>query len=235
MNSKGEIFFDMTKDSHPLYGKSMFLLKRWKKYSIYAPSSSYTRTDNPWDTLYSTSSVYLYDYVIVTSDWFNSIVYNTETIDSTPSNETDQSPPDLWIHRESTFRSSSNATTNNYQLTYDPEKSAPLGDVSINGVVGQGRPVHGPPLIFTDSGEYFEIVGGYPRNHFTHKRDVFSLYQVRTYGKEARIITSGSYKRCQQTITSTIGEDGLEDGSSPVQITQVSNLNLIQSDNVINK
>ncbi len=167
MNNKGEIFFDSTRETRPLYGQSKFLLKRWKKYSIYANSGSYSRTDNPRNHLYSTSSVYLYDYVVVSTAGFNLIVAS--------------------------------------------------GSAAAAGE------------------EYFEVVGGYPRNHHIHKRDLFSLYKLTTYGKENGEITSGSYRRCQQIITSTIGENGLEDGSSPVQTTQVSNLNLIQSDNVINQ
>jgi hypothetical protein len=79
------------------------------------------------------------------------------------------------------------------------------------------------------------VVGGYQRNHFTHKRSFFSLFNMTIYGKERGIVTSGSYKRNSQTISTTIGETGLEDGSSPVLTIQVGNVNLIQSDNVINK
>jgi len=223
-NRKGEIFFDMTKTTHPLYGSSSFLLKRWTKHTIYARSGSYSRTDNPKDALYSTCSIYLYDYVVVSKEWFDSIVYSASIEDRTPAAPQYQYPPDLWSHTESTFRNSPNAVTNNYTYTYNTLSSSL-----------ESRDVYGPPPIFRDDGTYFEIVGGYPRNHFTHKRHLFSLYSLVTYGKENNQITSGSYKRNQQTNLSTVGEDGLEDGTSPVQATQVSNLNLIQSDNVINK
>lgn len=224
-NRKGEIFFDMTKNTHPLYGSSSFLLKRWTKHTIYARSGSYSRTDNPTDALYSTCSTYLYDYVVVSKEWYDSMVYSASIDDLTPAGMEYEVPPDLWTHKEDTFRNSPNAVTNNYQYTYNSDSS------SIPPI----RSRYGVPVIYLDDGTYFEIVGGYPRNHFTHKRPLFSLYSLITYGKENNQITSGSYKRNQQTNVSTVGEDGLEDGTSPVQATQVSNLNLIQSDNVINK
>jgi len=230
----GEISFDMNVRAHSTGSQSEYLLKRWKKYTIYAKSGSYNRTDNPTENLYSTSSVYLYDYVVVQREWYSSMVYTASFIDTTPADYTAETGSNQWYHREGTFRNSPNATVNNYQLQYNPIASA----------IFPARPRYGysplypsfnPPPIYTDQGEYFEIVGSYQRNHMTHKRSLFSLYNLTTYGKDAGITTSGSYHRCQQTITTTIGEDGLEDGSAPVQATQVGNLNLIQSDNVINK
>jgi len=230
----GEISFDMTVDQHATGSRSDYLLKRWRKFTIYAKSGSYNRTDNPLENLYSTSSVYLYDYVVVRKDWYSSMVYTSSFIDTTPADYTSETGSNQWFHRENTFRNSPNAIVNNYQLQYNPIASG----------IFPARPRYGysplfpsfnPPPIYTDQGEYFEIVGSYPLNHFTHKRSLFSLFNMTTYGMEAGVVTSGSYFRCQQTITTTIGENGLEDGSAPVQSTQVGNLNLIQSDNVINK
>jgi hypothetical protein len=245
----GEIAFDMNRREHPTGSQAEYLLKRWKKYTIYAKSGSYNRTENPLDNFYSTSSIYLYDYVVVSEDFYSSIVYTASFVDTTPAEFGSEVGVTEWQHRAYTFRSSSNAITNNYLLPYNPL-------ASLSSSVLPHRPYYGyvlipdsPPLIedtpdyrtyvstpiYRDMGEYFEIVGSYPRNHFTHKRDLFSLYKLTTYGKDAGIIISGSYHRNQQTLSTTIGQDGLEDGSAPVQATQVGNLNLIQSDNVINK
>lgn len=73
-----------------------------------------------------------------------------------------------------------------------------------------------------------EIVRGYPRNHYTHKNHVFSPFRIQTSNDDI-------YMRSQQTITSTIGSNGLNDGTPPVQSFEVSNVNVIQSDNVINQ
>jgi len=220
----GEIVFDMNVNEHPTGSQSEYLLKRWKKYTIYSKSGSFNRTDNPNDNLYSTCSTYLYNYVVVLKDFYSSIIYTSSFIDDTPAGRDAEVSPNLWQHRANTFRSSSNAITNNYHLTYYPNLS-----IAFN------RPIYDLPAIQNDTGEYFEIVSGYQRNHLIHKRSFFSLFNMTTYGKEHGIITSGSYKKNSQTIMTTIGENGLEDGSSPILTTQVGNVNLIQSDNVINK
>jgi hypothetical protein len=220
----GEIVFDMTRENHPTGSRSNYWLKRWKKYTIYAKSGSWNRTDNPTCNLYSTSSVYLYDYVIVSDNFYSSLVYTASIVDNTPSNRADEVFPNQWQHQAYTFRNSPNAKKNNYQLTLNVASSSFFG-----------RPVYGPPIIHTAMEEYFEIAGSYPTNHFTHKRPIFSLYNLTTYGKDSYgNTTSGSYRRCQQTIATTIGSNGLEDGSPPFQTTQVSVLNLVQSNNVIN-
>lgn len=219
--TNGRLPFDMTRNVHSSGSISYYLLKRWRKYTIYSKSGSWNRTDNVSANLYNTSSTYLYDYVVVTNTFFNSIAYTASIIDATPGNPGSEFSPtqNLWTHYPNTFRNSPNARTNNYVLTR-----------YFNGL----RDIYNNPVIFTDQGEYFEIVGGYPRNHFTHKRDVFSLYNLVTYGIHNGAVTSGSYRRNQQTIDTTVGLDGLSDGTPPVQTVQVGNLNLIQTDNVIN-
>lgn len=219
--TNGRMLFDMTRNSSPSGSTTVYLMKRWKKYSIYAKSGSWNRTENVSDNLYASSSTYLYDYVVVSENFFNNVAYTASIVDSTPGSPGSEFSPtqNLWTHYPNTFKDSPNGTANNFKMT-----------VFFNGI----RNITSNPVILTDQGEYLEIAGGYPRNHFTHKRDIFSLYKVTTYGSQAGVVTSGSYRRNQQTIDSTIGPDGLADGSSPVQTTQVGNLNLIQSDNVIN-
>ena len=245
----------MFREPHPIFGRSEFLLKRWKKYTVYAKSGSYVRSDNPSQlailssstrelkyppaqyytvpdspkaNVYSTNSIYLYDYVVVSSNWFLSSVYTASTVDPTPS-------PDYlydtitneWSHSINTWRNSPNARSNEYLLTYDPVKSQP---VWMGGV---GHPFYGPPIIRRDDGTYFEIVRGYPRNHYIHKRGYFALERFTTYGFVAGTVTSASFRKGMQTSATTIGLTGISDGSDPVQATQVTNIDLIKSDNVI--
>jgi len=165
----GRIVFDMTVDEKPTLNETNYLLKNWQKYTIYAKTGPYNRTDNPRDNLYSSGSVYLYNYVVVSDVWYNIFVSSSM--------------------------------------------------YSATGSMGQ----------------HFELVRSYPRNHLYHKRPLFSLDQLITYGKTDGVVTKGIYKRCRQTTTTTVGEDGLEDGTTPVQSATVGNLNVIQSDNVINK
>ena len=262
MNS--EIFFNMIEQQHPISGSSKFLLKRWKKYTIYAKSGSYVRTvytksgSYGWDgksntagnlrtntptrgtyfrensplseNLYQTNSIYLYDYVVVSDKFFYDNVYTASTIDDTPNLDGDPGDPpnynyvpvNQWKHRIYTFKSSSDAITNNYVYAYNLAES-----------IAHSHPYYGPGVIFRNDETYFEIVNGYPRNHFTHKRDLFSLYSVKMEGNKTTT-SSSFYVRNRQTIASTVGLDGLEDGTSPVQPIQVGNLNLVQTDNVIN-
>lgn len=212
----------MNVEVHPSGSQAYFMIKRWKKYSIYFKSGSWNRSETLNKNLYATASIFLYDYVVVTDTWFNANVYTASFEDNvigSPGSETSPTQ-DLWLHDANTWRNSPNATVNNY----------------TQGTIFNGlRNVTDTTKIFSEVDEYFELIKGYPRNHFTHKRDLFSLYNLVSYGRQNGEITSGSYRRNQQTVDTTVGDDGLEDGTPPVQSVQVGNLNLIQTDNVINR
>jgi hypothetical protein len=174
---------------------------------------------------YQTCSIYLYDYVVVNDKFYYDNVYTASSVDGTPSVDGDYVPTNTWRHQIYTFKNSPNAITNNYVYAYNEAASA---------ASSPQRSIFGPGIVYRDDGVYFEIVKGYPRNHFIHKRDLFSLYSLRTFGMVNRTVTSGSYVRNRQTISTTVGPDGLEDGTPPVQSVQVGNLKLVQTDNVIN-
>jgi len=165
------------------------------------------------------------------------LIYTSSIVDNTPAEQDAEFPGtnNLWTHRENTFRDSPNATLNNFQLQFNQVASTVAPVRARYGYC----PIYYPGTEYSDpmvdnGNVYFEIVRGYPRNHLSHKRGLFSLYRLKTYGKEHGIVISGSYKRCQQRIDTTVGLDGLGDGTSPVQSVQVGNLNLIQGENVIN-
>ena len=268
----GEIYFNMFKEPHPIYGKSEFLLKRWQRYTIYAKSGSYERSNNPggniWysasyspstlphtqsfyrlGNLYSTNSIYLYDYVVVSDTWFLNNVYTASTVDSTPApDDRYDMGTNLWSHSINTWHNSPDAKINNYLWRYNPGASVFAGR-SIYGYYAGYNPIIPPPPynwmtteqyqawmklpIFRDDGTYFEIVRGYPRNHYIHKRGYFGLERYTSYGFIGRTVTSASYRKGQQTNSTTISTTGISDGSDPIQITQVTNIDLIKSDNVI--
>lgn len=254
MNLDGEVYFDMFRDPHPEIGESAFILKRWTKHTIYALSGSYQHhqsqswhsVSDPRFNTYSTNSVYLYDYVLVTSKFFNESVYTASTVDSTPAgieyyvgtiNGTAS-----FSHNANTWRNSPNATTNNYLLRYNILASTNFG-YPIYGY--DPRYAASPDYqtlmktpIYTDNGTYFEIISGYPRNHHTHKRNMFAAERFTSYGLTGDLltgttITSASYRTGLQTSATTINSGGLGDGSQPVQASQVTNINFIQSNNVI--
>jgi len=221
----GEIFFDMTREDYPLISGSKYIFKRWKKHTIYSKSGSYIHTDVPSNNLYMTNSIYLYDYVVVSKNCFDSMIYTQSIANFDPLYDNingHQAGYNEWVHEPNTFKNTSNLITNNYYLT----SSHTDGYFPMMFVYDT--------FIRTDKDTYFEIVRGYPRNHFSHKRNLFSLFNIKTYGIVNKGVTTDSYFRNRQTINTTVGKDGLEDGSSPIQTIQVGNLNLVQTDNVIN-
>lgn len=318
----------MIERQHPISGSSTFLMKRWKRHTIYFKSGSYVRTNylksgsygwngkentvvnpekdiaynrnnaphngiyfnepsNIKDNWYQTASIYLYDYVVVNQDFYYNYIYTSSIADQTPSVDGDYAtsvPVHRWTHRDGTWKNSPNAIFSNwmwYNKASPPNYTAPNGYVwryNPNASLIAGRPIYGYSSFYTsnppgdptyqermktpilwDDGTYFEIVKGYPRNHFSHKRHLFSLYAYNTVGLIHRYITgsmaarlpgpenpelmditrsfytdTGSYVRNRQTTATTIGQDSLEDGSPPVQSIQVGNLKLVQTDNVIN-
>ena len=226
--NNGEILFDMNYQTYPTGSTSYSLLKRWRKHTIYAKSGSWNRTDNPTENLYTICSTYLYDYVSITKTWYDSLIYTSSVVDSTVGGQGTQCSDEIkWWHYQNTFLDRPNAITNNYLIPTALIVENPPG--SGKYIITYG------PTSFIDNGEYFELVNGYPRNHLSFKRPFFSLFRINTLGEDRGNTTSGSYTRCRQTVTTTIGEDGLEDGSSPIQTTIVGNVNLIQSNNVINR
>lgn len=313
----------MIERQHPILGSSTFLMKRWKKHTIYAKRGSYVRTkylksgSYGWDgkenvavdptkdiaynrtnaphngvyfeepslikdNLYQTASVWLYDYVTVSQAFYFNYVYTASLDDQVPSFDKDfVTSVNLWTHRDGTWKNSPNAILSNYMWHPQSFPTYPNYVYPLNTYASTvaGHPVYGyapewysgipfgdpnyqtrmkTPQLGPDD-TYFEIVKGYPRNHFTHKRQLFSLFAFNTVGLLHRTFTgslapriasplnpermditrsfyadTGSYVRNRQTTTTTVGQDSLEDGTPPVQSFQVGNLKLVQTDNVIN-
>ena len=258
----------MFKEPHPIVGRSEYMLKRWKKYSIYSLSGSYkhhesqswNRVDDPRFNMYSTNSIYLYDYVLVNDHWMFTTVYTSSAVDSVPANSSSYvgtfNGTASYAHLPNTWLNSPNAIYNNYLLRPNPLATTHRG-FPVYGLDPGYTPsvIPHPPIppeisssvqyqkwvntpIYRDDGTYFEIVRGYPRNHYTHKRNKFALERFMSYGLAGnvmlgRTVTSASYRKGMQTAGTTIGLDGLSDGSDPIQSTQVTNIDLVQSDNVI--
>jgi hypothetical protein len=237
---------------------------------------SYTIPDSPKANVYSTNSIYLYDYVIVSDNWMFTTVYTTSTVDSTPADSGSYrgqvNGTASFFHNENTWRNSPNAIYNNYLLRYNPlasyQRSFPVYGFDSNYYppsISDTRNFLPPTLpippqypyppfpqtitaaeyqtlmqmpIYRDDGTYFEIMRGYPRNHYTHKRNKFALERFMSYGvsgngTDGRTVTSVLYRKGMQTSRTTIGLDGLNDGSDPIQSIQVTNIDLVQSNNTI--
>jgi len=128
---------------------------------------------------------------------------------------------DKFVHIPNTFKSTPNSKTSNVQVS-----------TLWTGI----RFILDPSTYYKKTGDaYFEIVSGYPRNHYIHKRALFSPYSITKYGYESENLVSESYVRSKQTNKTTIGADGLTDGSFPIETIEVGNVNLVKNENVINQ
>lgn len=205
---------DMLVDTHPTGSQKFRLMKQWDTYTIASKNGEWVRTDRAADNLYATNSIQLYKYILVSDDWYQSVVYTTDT-------ENGNALPDPGFHFAETFKNTPNQIKNN--LRADP----------VN--LGMGGWAMGSLIYSVGNGSHLEIVKGYPRNHYTHKRQIFSPFRGSKHGTVAGTVTTSSYVRSRQTIDTTIGADGLENGTLPVQSFDVSNVNLVKSDNVINQ
>lgn len=227
-NNLGEMFEnDLDKSYHPSGSERHFLLKKWSKYSIYSKIGPQVRGDNPDLNLYESSSIYLYELISVPQDFYSTLIYTSSFNSLSSSSDVDPygeltyiGGTPYYVHLENTFKNSSNMTTNNLLGTYE----------FTNPDVRYVSPFSQLPL-----DTYFEIFKGYPRNHYTHKSQLFSPVRFKSLGKIGNEVTSGSYIRSSQNISTTIGSDGLNDGSLPIESINTSNVTLIQSNNVINK
>lgn len=107
-----------------------------------------------------------------------------------------------------------------------------------------------------DIDQYYETFTGYHRNHLNHKKIIFtkeskpktvnlnttfssSIGIADTYGVRPisyhKIVEQGydRYIKSRQTESTTIGEDGLEDNSIPIQTVNVSTINIIKTNNTL--
>jgi hypothetical protein len=248
MSLNGEIYFDMTRNAHRLYGQSKFMLKRWRRYDIFTKTGSFVRSENPRENTYASTSVYLYDYVVVNDTWFFDNVVTASYVSSIPSADSDYAGGNMWRHTINTWTNSPNASSNNYILRPNPPATSFAGHQVSGSLPGYfPNPVPTPfnglttdqylklmeTPIYRDDGTYFEVVRGYPRAHYYHKRSYFSLERFTSYGVEDGVETAQVYQKGRNIASTTIGLNGISDGTDPVQATQVSNVDIIKSDNVI--
>lgn len=236
----GELYINMTEQDRPISGSYPYLLKRWQKYTIFSKSGSYNRTNNPNENLYQSCSIYLYDYVVVSKEFYSRIVYTSSVVDNTGSLNRDWvSSQGGWQHYAGTMRNSPNSLTNDYVWRYN-EKASLVVNRPIYGYAPEyyaiddeyNRLMRNPLII--NNNLYYEVVKGYPRNHLINRRDIFSLFRVRSIKNTNSSETYHMYVRNRQDNSTTIGESGITDGSEPIQSFNVGNVTLYKTDNVIN-
>ena len=202
-----------------------YLLRTQNKLDYSFPIGLY----NKKSTVVS-QSIYLYDTEILNESEFSTLVY-TSSFNEVVSNATinrlkphinEFSPgyiktPTGWIfpHDTLTFKNTPNHTKNNKFSLFDPL-----------------YPSHSYTFILNFPKTY-ELTSGYSRKHLNNKKIHFSPVSFSTINGYTNI--SGSrYIKSRQTLKTTVNLDGLEDNTVPIQSINVSNINIVRNDNVIN-
>jgi len=210
-NTLGKTYdnFILTPNTMPESGSVSYILKVWNKHYFYSKSEK--ETDSFSNNMYSSGSIYLYNLSLVSAEFYNSLIYTEDTWSYTDISEIYNAATFRWFHRKNTFKNTPNMTVNNIVVnSYNPI------DYTIT-------------LKQLDVPSYFELFSNYPKNHISHKKLNFSneKYGIKL-GSEKSL-----YIKSKQTSDTTIGRDGITDGSSPVEITNTSNVNVVQKTNVI--
>lgn len=217
-----------------------YLIKSWNKDTTYVSKGDYSKPQTV-----SSQSLYFYTTQIWSAASYLDLVYTSSTnvlipLDSIVDvNIPDYSPVytvsvDGWSfhHDVGTFKHRPNTTKNNIFGKFYKNNPSTLD-------------------IFTGSfNQFYETFKGYPRNHLTHKRLFFSKEskpQVTTvvlevsqsiYNNVIQYFNSyrtvfDRYIKSRQSIDTTVDINGLGDNSLPVQIINVSNINVIKTENVL--
>jgi len=189
-----------------------YVLKMWQKHHVYYKSGSHSKNDNLNDDAYVSSSVYLYKLIIVDDAFMKrSVYFKSFDVDG----RYDPSANYLngaYTHSINTFKGT-------------PEK------VFSNIIATDFNPIN--PAVFTEENNgsdiYFELFKEiYPRNHYTHKLAQFS--KTRFVNSVGTIFIKG-----RQTNATTIGLNGITNNTYPVESFNVSNVNVINEENILNQ
>lgn len=190
-----------------------YMLKVWDKYDYFAKTGEYVRSTNLKDNFYNSASVYLYNYILVNEVFMRRLVYfydgyaygTGSNLSVDPS--TNYSYPE-YLHKINTFIGTPDQRVSNIYAT-----NIDVFDPTLFNIARHPR------------NAYYELAGGYPRNHYTHKMMQFS----KTQHSSVDVI----YIKGRNSIDSTVNGEGITDGTSPVQSFNTSNVNVVNSSNVI--
>jgi hypothetical protein len=199
--------------NHPII---YYMLKVWDKYYYYHKTGNYAHTTNPLDNTYASASVYLYKYIVVDEYYMRNLVYFTDQIylpvyDSSSLSYNYDFVNNSYLHAANTFLNTPDQKVNNIFATTSSLTSVLKTDFNLN---------------LNPVAQYFELVTGYPRNHYIHKSKQFSKTKFNTS-------TQGIFIKGRNSVTTTVNEDGINDGSYPIESYDTSNVNIINTTNVI--
>lgn len=192
-----------------------YMLKIWDIKSYYVKTGEYSRTNNPNDDHYSSASVSLYKYVMVDESFMRRMTYFYENSSAGANDPTYNFFNGAYTHSVNTFRNTPDQIVSNVYVV--PSTINPINPADFQIAVNNNL-------------QYFELSIGYPRNHYTHKMEKFSKTR---YPRFVNQLTSSLYTKGKQTIDTTIGLDGIDNGTFPVESFNVSNVNVVNTSNII--
>lgn len=200
--------------NHNSHSAVYYMMKVWDKHDYFFKTGPYSHDENPLNDTYNSASYYLYKYIIVDEFYFRSLVYLGDLLNNVGYNPSDISYTFFggnYFHKSNTFFNTPDQRVNNiYAIPGLTPTSFTLGI----------RPTK----------QYFELIRGYPRNHYTHKIEKFSKTK---YAKFNSINLNTIYIKGRNTIDDTININGINNGTYPVSSNNVSNVNVVNSGNVI--
>jgi hypothetical protein len=200
--------YDVNRSGSSIY----YILKLWEKYSIYKEMGPYKKKGLD---VYSSSSIDLFKLVLVNENFMRQIIH----FDTNESSGwyipcyTYDGATGHYLHQVNTFKGTPDQIVN---------------DISSSVV----NPIIPTDLYLTrfPAGSYFQIVRGYPRNHYNHKRQLFSKFKFPIF---IDLDTNTIYVKGRNTSDTTVNENGINDGSTPIQSLNVSQVDVLNPTNVI--
>lgn len=193
-----------------------YMLKLWEQYDYFYKTGPYKRTDNPSENTYASNSIYLYKYIMIDERFMREQIYFTDLLSSNVYDPNDVSytwSPFSYFHRANTFINTPDQLVSNVKAI----NVNPFNPVDFTLALKQQK-------------SYFELVRGYPRNHYIHKMTQFSKTK---YASFVNNIVNVIYIKGKNTVNTTVSTTGINDGTSPIQSFNTSNVNVVNSGNVL--
>lgn len=229
----GKIIETMLTGSIPRY-----IIKSWKKDNTFVRKGEFTKPQTV-----ESQSIFLYTTQPWNIDAYENIIYTSSVnilvsravISQQSPNVVDYSPVAdetftgwVFTHEAGTFKQRPNTKINNIYGLFD--LSDPDHRVILEGGLGGYKGV--------DWDQYLEFFRGYSRNHLTHKRSFFSkeiVPMISSFQIASSLMefSYNRYKKSSQTIDTTVDSNGFDDKTLPIQSVNVSNVNVVKTDNVL--
>ena len=225
-----------------------YLIKNWNKENVWYRVGEYSQPQTV-----SSQSVMLYKTEVWKGVSYESLIYTSSLNVTMPL--ISLSKPNLPQYSPKISVDANNVIFHFDVGTFKSRPNVKTNDIYYSSTM-TGNGLYNYFIIYSDADQYYETFNGYSRNHLNHKKIVFTKESkpktsnlnvttrsetvvVDDLGKTETLYfktveqTYDRYIKSRQTELTTIGEDGLEDNTIPVQTINVSNINVVKTDNVL--